>query len=40
MTPASAPFSIRRLALNLYRFGKRVVRQVERRSRYRRLGWI
>ncbi len=40
MTPNVTTFTLRRLVLNLYRFCKRVVRQTERRSRYRRLGWI
>ncbi|MHB8284937.1 MAG: hypothetical protein ACYDD1_09710 [Caulobacteraceae bacterium] len=40
MTPVPAPFDLKRFGLNLLRFAKRVVRQVERRNRYRRLGWI
>jgi hypothetical protein len=40
MTLRVTPFTLRRLALDLYRFGKRLVRQAERRSRYRRMGWI
>lgn len=40
MAPHTAQFNITRIALNLVRFCKRLVRQAERRSRYRRLGWI
>lgn len=40
MTPNVTRITLKSLALYMYRLGKRLIRQTERRSRYRRLGWI
>ena len=40
MTVAAPPLAGRRLLLDTWRTVRRLTRQVERRMRYRRLGWV